>query len=109
VIGRGRLVADTSVAELIGQASTGRVRLRTTARGEATTALASAGATVVTLDTDTLTISGLAPDRVVGLLNEAQVPFSEVSAHRATLEQAYMELTRESVEYRATDAPGVSA
>src|SRR5450631_2128897 len=44
VIGRGRLVADTSVAELIARASAGLVTLRTTARAEATTALAGAGA-----------------------------------------------------------------
>ena len=58
VIGRGRLVADTSVAELISQASAGLVTLRTTARAEATTVLASAGALVATIDTDTLTNAG---------------------------------------------------
>ena len=47
-----------------------------------------------------LTISGLAAGRVVALLSELAVPFSEVSAHRATLEQAYMELTRQAVEFR---------
>jgi ABC-2 type transport system ATP-binding protein len=103
VIGRGRLVADTSVAELIEQASAGLVTLRTTARAEATTALASAGAIVATIDTDTLTISGLATERIIRLLNENNVPFFEVSAHRASLEEAYMDLTRESVEYRAVD------
>ncbi|MDX6256287.1 MAG: type transport system ATP-binding protein [Frankiales bacterium] len=108
VIGRGRLVADTSVAELIRRASTGRVSLRTTARVEATTVLAGAGATVATIDTDTLTVSGLAPDQIIGRLNANNVAFFEVSAHRASLEEAYMEITRESVEYRATDAPEVS-
>jgi ABC-2 type transport system ATP-binding protein len=109
VIGRGRLVADTSVAELIGRASSGRITLRTRARTEATTVLAGAGATVATIDADTLTVSGLSPDQVVGQLNEKGVPFFEVSAHRASLEQAYMELTRESVEYRAADVPEGSA
>ena len=103
VIGRGRLVADTSVAELITKASSGLVTLRTTARVEATTVLASAGAIVATIDTDTLTISGLATEQIIGLLNENQVPFFEVSAHKASLEQAYMDLTRDSVEYRAAD------
>jgi ABC-2 type transport system ATP-binding protein len=101
VIGRGQLVADTSVAELIAQASAGLVTLRTTARAEATTVLASAGAIVATIDTDTLTISGLATGEIIRLLNESNVPFFEVSAHKASLEQAYMDLTRESVEYRA--------
>jgi ABC-2 type transport system ATP-binding protein len=103
VIGRGRLVADTSVAELIAQASAGLVTLRTTARAEATTVLASAGAIVATIDTDTLTISGLATEEIIRRLTENNVPFFEVSAHKASLEEAYMDLTRASVEYRAVD------
>jgi ABC-2 type transport system ATP-binding protein len=101
VIGRGRIVADTSVAELIAAASGGRVTLRTTARTQAMTVLAQAGAPVAATDRDTLTVSGLAPDRIVSLLGESAVPFSEVSAHHASLEEAYMELTREAVEFRA--------
>ena len=102
VIGRGRLVADTSVAELIGAASEGRVSLRTAARSQAATVLASAGATVAVTGSETLTVSGLASERVVFLLTEATIPFSEVSSHRATLEEAYMELTRDQVEFRPT-------
>jgi ABC-2 type transport system ATP-binding protein len=109
VIGRGRVVADTSVADLIDAASAGRVALRTTAREQATAVLAGAGATVAVTGTDTLTVSGLVSERIVALLAGAGVPFSEVSNHRATLEEAYMELTRESVEFRAAtpeeDAP----
>ncbi|MGH8960129.1 MAG: ABC transporter ATP-binding protein [Jatrophihabitantaceae bacterium] len=105
VIGRGRLVADSSVAELIATASGGRVTLRTTARTEAMTVLAHAGATVATTDADTLTVSGLPPERVVSLLGESALPFSEVSAHRASLEEAYMELTRDAVEFRAVGTP----
>jgi ABC-2 type transport system ATP-binding protein len=108
VIGRGRVVADTSVADLITAASGGRVTLRTGARSEAMTVLAHAGATVAATDRDTLTVSGLAAERVVALLGESAVPFSEVSAHRATLEEAYMELTRDSVEFRAPAAPGAA-
>ncbi len=104
VIGRGKVVADTSVADLIAAASGGRVTLRTTARSEAMTALAHAGATVAVTDRDTLTVSGLAAEHVVALLEASAVPFSEVSAHRATLEEAYMELTREAVEFRAAAA-----
>jgi ABC-2 type transport system ATP-binding protein len=104
VIGRGQLVADTSVADLIAVASTGRVTLRTTARSEATPVLAHAGATVAVTGPDTLTISGLAAGRIVALLGESAVPFSEVSAHRASLEEAYMELTRAAVEFRAAAA-----
>jgi ABC-2 type transport system ATP-binding protein len=101
VVGRGKVIADTSVADLLAAASGDRVTLRTTARSEAMTVLAHAGATVAATDRDTLTVSGLAAGRIVALLGESAVPFSEVSAHRASLEEAYMELTRDAVEYRA--------
>jgi ABC-2 type transport system ATP-binding protein len=100
VIGRGRLVADTSVVELISAASDGRVSLRTSARSKAATVLTSAGATVAVTGADMLTIAGLASERIVTLLSETAIPFSEVSAHKASLEEAYMELTRDQVEFR---------
>ncbi|MFZ0189582.1 MAG: ATP-binding cassette domain-containing protein [Streptosporangiaceae bacterium] len=104
VVGRGQVIADTSVAELIAAASGGRVTVRTTARAEATTVLAHAGATIAATGQDTLIISGLAAEKIVALLGESGLPFSEVSPHRATLEEAYMELTRDAVEFRATPA-----
>ena len=108
VVGRGHVIADTSVAELIATASDGRVTVRTAARSEAMTVLAHAGAIVAATDRDTLVISGLAAEKIVTLLGESGVSFSEVSAHRATLEQAYMELTRDAVEFRAATPSGAS-
>ena len=104
VAGRGKVIADTSVAELIADASGDRVMLRTGSRSEAMTVLAHAGATVAATGSDTLTVSGLAAEQVVARLSEAGVGFSEISAHRATLEEAYMELTRDAVEFRAQPA-----
>jgi len=101
VVGRGKVVADAGVADLIAKASGDRVTLRTAARTEAMTVLAGAGATVTVNDREALTVSGLPADRIVTLLSTAAVPFSEITAHRATLEEAYMELTRDSVEFRA--------
>ncbi|GLW06834.1 ABC transporter ATP-binding protein [Microtetraspora sp. NBRC 13810] len=101
VAGRGRVVADAAVADLIAAASGGRIALRTPARAEAMTALAGAGATVAATGPDALTVSGLAAERVVSLLNARAVPFSEVAAHRATLEEAHMDLTRDVAEFRA--------
>jgi ABC-2 type transport system ATP-binding protein len=106
VVGRGKVIADTSVAELIAAASGNRVSLRTTAWSDATAALTRAGGTVAATDRDTLTVSGLPAERIVAVLSGSGVPFSEVSAHRATLEEAYMELTRDAVEYRAAAAAG---
>jgi ABC-2 type transport system ATP-binding protein len=104
VVGRGRVIADTSVRDLLARASGDRVELRTSARGEAMRVLASAGATVTPSGPDAVTISGLPAERVVALLSRGAVPFSEVAGHRATLEEAYMELTHDAVEYRAEPA-----
>ena len=99
VVGRGKVIADTTVASLLAAASGDRVTLRTAALPAAAAVLEAAGATVAA-GQDTLTISGLPAERVVALLSAEAVPFSEVAAHRATLEQAYMELTRDAVEFR---------
>ena len=101
VIGRGKLIADTSVAQLIAAASAGRVTLRTNARADAMAVLAKAGATVAATGPDTLTISGLTSEQIVELLGESAVAFSEVSVHHSTLEEAYMELTRDAVQFSA--------
>jgi ABC-2 type transport system ATP-binding protein len=101
VAGRGRVISDTSVADLLAAASNGRVTLRTAARPEAMTVLARAGATVAATGRDTLTVSGLPAERIIVLLSGNGVPFSEVAAHRATLEEAYMDLTAGAAEFRA--------
>jgi ABC-2 type transport system ATP-binding protein len=108
VAGRGKVIADSSVAELIAAASGDRVTVRTAARSEAMTVLAHAGATVAATGRDTLAVSGLAAEQVVAQLSEAGVGFSEISAHRASLEEAYMELTRDAVEFRAQPAEEVT-
>jgi ABC-2 type transport system ATP-binding protein len=101
VVGRGRVVADTSVAELIAAASGDRIAVRTDSRTEAMAVLTRTGAVVTVTGRDTVTVTGLPGDRVIAALGAAGVTFSEVTAHRATLEEAYMELTRDSVEFRA--------
>ncbi len=104
VVGRGLVIADASVAELIAGASADRVTVRTAARDEAMTVLARAGAEVAATGPDLVTVSGLPSERIVVLLNQNTIAFAEVSAHRASLEEAYMELTRDSVEFRAEAA-----
>ncbi len=99
VIGRGRLIADTSVTKLLATASKGRVEVRTLRRTEVMTLLANAGATVAAIDAETLTVDGLTGEQVAGLLSSAGLAFSELRSHRASLEEAYMELTRDAVEF----------
>ncbi|MHB1594892.1 MAG: ABC transporter ATP-binding protein [Streptosporangiaceae bacterium] len=106
VVGRGRVIADQSVADLLASVSGDQVRVRTATAGQAMTVLARAGAVLAASGQDTVTVSGLEPAGVVRLLSDAGVPFSEVSAHRVTLEQAYLKLTASAVEYRAADLVG---
>jgi ABC-2 type transport system ATP-binding protein len=101
IVGRGKVIANTSTAELLAAISGDRVTVRTTAQQAASTALARAGATVAADGPDALSVSGLPAERVITLLSEGSVPVSEVSAHRATLEEAYLELTGDAAEFRA--------
>ncbi|GAA2616452.1 ATP-binding cassette domain-containing protein [Dactylosporangium fulvum] len=102
VAGRGRVIADASVAELLAAASDGRITLRSSSAGAAAV-LTEAGASVTPGTDGTLTVSGLPAETVVAVLNRHQVPFSEVTAYRASLEDAYLELTRDAVDYRAEE------
>jgi ABC-2 type transport system ATP-binding protein len=106
IAGRGKVIADTSTAELLAAISGDQVTVRTTTPEAAMTALARAGASAVADGPDALTVSGLPAGRVIALLSELSVPVSEVSAHRATLEEAYLELTRDAAEFRAAAGEG---
>jgi ABC-2 type transport system ATP-binding protein len=108
VVGRGTVIADTSMAALIARASGGRVVLRTTSGAEAKTVLESAGATVTAAGPGVITATGLTAEAIIKILSDNGVPFSEVSAHRASLEDAYLELTRDASEYRAVPAEEVT-
>ncbi|HEU5420837.1 MAG TPA: ATP-binding cassette domain-containing protein [Streptosporangiaceae bacterium] len=104
VVGRGRVIADASTAGLLAAASGSRVTVRTAAPAAAMAVLARAGADVTEAGPGTVTVSGLAAERITALLGAGGVPFAEVSAHRATLEEAYLELTRDAAEFRAAPA-----
>ena len=70
--------------------------------------LARAGGTVAAIEREALTVTGLPAERVVSLLAGGGVPFSEVAPHRASLEEAYMELTRDAVDFAGQAGTGAS-
>ncbi|MFY1620203.1 ABC transporter ATP-binding protein [Micromonospora sp. WMMD736] len=101
VIGRGRLLADAPVGEVIAGSAV-VVRVRSPHReGLATLAarLAATGGTVEEAGPFELTVSGSTVERIGDLAYELGVPLHELSPHGASLEQAFMELTADSVEY----------
>ncbi len=106
IAGRGTVIADTSTRELLAAASGDRITVRTPDAPQAATVLERAGATVAVSGPGLLAVSGLAADRVARVLGESGVPFSEVAAHRASLEEAYLSLTADAVEFRAAAAAG---
>jgi ABC-2 type transport system ATP-binding protein len=99
VVGRGRVIADTNVAELLAGTAAGRITLRTDAVAVADV-LTREGGVVTRTGPDSWSVSGLESRQVITVLGAAGVPFSEVAAHRPSLEDAYLELTRNAVEYR---------
>ena len=108
IIGRGKVIADTSVTDLLASVSGNRVMLRTPAPAQAAAVLERAAATADITGPDALVISGLPAERVVALLAQSSVPFAEVTAHRATLEQSYLELTKDAVEYQSGGPSGLA-
>jgi ABC-2 type transport system ATP-binding protein len=110
VVGRGRVIADTNIAALLEKAAAGRVMLRTgsAAMDAASGVLERAGATVTRADERTLSVTGMAAEAVVSVLTAGGVPFAEISSHRATLEEAYLDLTRDAVEFRAVTGSEVA-
>jgi ABC-2 type transport system ATP-binding protein len=101
IVGRGSVIADTSVADLLEAASGDRVTLRTTAPQQAMAVLARAGAAAAAGGHGEMNVTGRPAAPFAAALGAAAVPFSEVSAHRASLETAYLELTQDAVEFRA--------
>jgi ABC-2 type transport system ATP-binding protein len=105
VVGRGRVLADTSVADLIAASSGASIRVRTADPAAAIEALRLRAETVTATGSGELTVTGLPAEQVVAALSTRGLAFSEVSAHRASLEEAYLDLTAAAVEFRAADAP----
>jgi ABC-2 type transport system ATP-binding protein len=105
VIGRGRLIADCSVAEFIERNSVQTVRVRTPQPDPLVAAVRRAGGQVVATTGDAIMVHGLAPDKVGDLAYESGVRLHELAVTQASLEEAYMEQTAASVEFRAGAGP----
>jgi ABC-2 type transport system ATP-binding protein len=101
VIGRGRLIADTGVKEFIAGAEGDTVRVRST-DPDALAALLRPRAAEVSRDRDgALTVSGLSTDQVGRAAGAAGITLLELTERRASLEEAFIDMTRDAVEFRA--------
>jgi ABC-2 type transport system ATP-binding protein len=106
VIGRGRLIADAGTEELIAQAAPGVVRVRST-DPEALAALLRSPDVAVSTDGDgALAVSGLSTDQVGRAAGAAGITLLELTAQQASLEEAFVDMTRDAVEFRAPAQKG---
>jgi ABC-2 type transport system ATP-binding protein len=104
VVGRGRLIADTTVEEFIARATGNTVTVRTPSSVELTRLLLAADVTVTTgTEPDVLYVDGLTAELIGSTAWHANIPIFELTPQLASLEDAFMKLTHDSVEYRARD------
>lgn len=101
VIGQGRLLADTSMADFIQRNSRSYVRIRTPQRERLLDVLYEAGVTVVETGDGALEVDDGKPERIGELAARHRIVLHELSPRQASLEEAFMRLTAESVEYHA--------
>lgn len=101
VIGRGRLLADTTVDDLLGGLGGQRVRVRSRRRDDLATELELRGATVhrPEHDPDGLEVDGLRAEEVAGVAATAALPLHHLSQAEQSLEDAYLALTEGAVEH----------
>jgi ABC-2 type transport system ATP-binding protein len=113
VVGRGRLLADTTVRELIQQAGGDTVTVASDRSARLREVLAGPGVEITgSAGSEELQVTGLSP-RAIGLkASEHGIPLYELSSRTVSLEEAFMDLTRDAVEYHASatvEAPGRAA
>ena len=102
VIGRGKLIASTTVAEFVSRSGADTIRVRSPELDTLRRVLADAGIQVLPEpDGSALMVSGAAIEVVGDLAARNAIPLHELSAQRASLEEAYMKLTDDAVQYRA--------
>ena len=106
VIGRGRLIADAGTEELIAQAAPGVVRVRSTDPEALATLLRSPEVDVSSDGDGALAVSGLSTDQVGRAAGAAGITLLELTAQQASLEEAFVDMTRDAVEFRAPTQKG---
>jgi ABC-2 type transport system ATP-binding protein len=108
VIGRGKLIAASSMKDFVASASGASVRVRTPSTDQLVRAVTAKGATTSTDDDGAIEVRGMSTEQIGDLAFSEGIRLHELTTVRASLEEAFMELTADSVEYHA-DAPGQPA
>lgn len=105
VIGRGHLISTGTVTEFIAESTSQFVRVRSPRSGELARLLMAEYVQVTSEDDGALSVSGMSADRIGELAGASGIYLHELSTQMASLEDAFMELTRDSVEYHGMSDP----
>ena len=109
VIGRGRIIADTSMADFIAASSSNRVRVVSPHATSLRNLLVDDGISITSSEPGVLDIEGVPAARIGDVAAEHGLTLHELTTVEASLEQAFMELTRDSVEFHGSVAPSTPA
>jgi ABC-2 type transport system ATP-binding protein len=104
VIGRGRLIADTTVEEFVARAASNTVVVRTPDASRLRTLLLGPGITITAGEPGVLHVDGLSSEQVGTLAWQGHVAIYALAVEHTSLEAAFMTLTSDSVEYRSSDS-----
>ena len=107
VIGRGRLIADSTVEQFIAATTAASVVVRSPQPGRLRDLLDRPGARIATEGPDLLRVDGVTPEEIGTIALQAGVPVFDLRVERASLEDAFMRATQDSVEYGATGLEGL--
>ena len=99
VVGQGRLIVDGSVAELTAASGRSVVRVRTEEAPRLRDLIAADGVSVTSTERDLLTVAGLSSAEIGKVAAEARIPLIELTPQQASLEEMFMDLTRDTVEF----------
>jgi ABC-2 type transport system ATP-binding protein len=103
VIGRGRLIADLSVEEFVRRAAKDAVVVRSPQADALRQELLGPGVTVTLAENGALEVSGLSAEQIGEAAARASIVLHELTPVRASLEEAFMDVTRDDVEFHAFD------
>ncbi len=105
VIGRGKLIADTSVEDFVAGASKKLVLVRSPQTAALRELLAGLGGIVEEADGEALEVSGLTAEQVGEAAAAQRIVLHELTPHLASLEEAFMDLTRDQLEFAHVEVP----
>jgi ABC-2 type transport system ATP-binding protein len=109
VIGRGRLIADLSVEEFVQKASGTRVRVRTPQATRLRELVLGPHVSVTSTESGVIEVEGLTAEQVGEIAAEHTIVLHELTPVQASLEEAFMELTREEVEFKSVGSDRVQS